>query len=184
METQNGEYLITGTNEDNSQYSELYLLKVSATGQPIWNKKIGPPTWKWGHSTIELTNGDLLTCGKHTVSGYNQVLLVKTDNAGNIIWEKELGVNNLSEEGNSVKQNSDGSFTIAGTCFDVSTGQTDILILKVDPNGNQLWLKKFGSALSNSGVNLIKDTNDDNIITGNYNDLIFMTKTDNNGVFK
>ncbi len=184
METQNGEYLITGTNEDNSQYSELYLLKVSATGQPIWNKKIGPPTWKWGHSTIELTNGDLLTCGKHTVSGYNQVLLVKTDNAGNIIWEKELGVNNLSEEGNSVKQNSDGSFTIAGTCFDVSTGQTDILILKVDPNGNQLWLKKFGSALSNSGVNLIKDTNDDNIITGNYNDLIFMTKTNNNGVFK
>ena len=184
METQNGEYLITGTNEDNSQYSELYLLKVSATGQPIWNKKIGPPTWKWGHSTIELTNGDLLTCGKHTVSGYNQVLLVKTDNAGNIIWEKELGVNNLSEEGNSVKQNSDGSFTIAGTCFDVSTGQTDILILKVDQNGNQLWLKKFGSASSDSGVNLIKDTNDDNIITGNYNDLIFMTKTNNNGVFK
>ncbi len=184
METQNGEYLITGTNEDNSQYSELYLLKVSATGQPIWNKKIGPPTWKWGHSTIELTNGDLLTCGKHTVSGYNQVLLVKTDNAGNIIWEKELGVNNLSEEGNSVKQNSDGSFTIAGTCFDVSTGQTDILILKVDQNGNQLWLKKFGSASSDSGVNLIKDTNDDNVITGNYNEQIFMTKTDNNGVFK
>jgi hypothetical protein len=184
METQNGEYLITGTNEDNSQYRELYLLKVSATGQLIWNKKIGPPTWKWGYSTIELTNGDLLTCGKHTVSGYNQVLLIKTDNTGNVIWEKEFGVNNLSEEGNSVKQNSDGSFTITGTCFDVSTGQTDIILLKVDQNGNQLWLKKFGSSLSDNGVNLVKDNNDDNIITGNYNGQIFMTKTDNNGVFK
>ncbi len=184
METQNGEYLITGTNEDNSQYRELYLLKVSATGQQIWNKKIGPPTYKWGYSTIELTNGDLLTCGKHTVSGYNQALLVKTDNTGNVIWGKEFGVNNLSEEGNSVKQNRDGSFTITGTCFDVSTGQTDIILLKVDQNGNQLWLKKFGSPSSDSGVNLIKDSNDDNIITGNYNGLIFMTKTDNNGVFK
>lgn len=184
IETQNGEYIITGTNEDNSQYKELYLLKVSATGQQIWNKKIGPPTWKCGYSTIELTNGDLLTCGKHTVSGYNQVLLVKTDNTGNVIWEKEFGENNLSEEGNSVKHNSDGSFTITGTCFDFSTGQTDIILLKVDQNGNQLWLKKFGSSSSDSGLNLIKDTNDDNIITGNYNDQIFMTKTDNNGVFK
>jgi hypothetical protein len=90
LETQNGEYLITGTNEDNSQYRELYLLKVSATGQQIWNKKIGPPAWKWGYSTIELANGDLLTCGQHTNSGYSQVLLVKTDNLGNVIWEQEL----------------------------------------------------------------------------------------------
>ncbi len=184
METQNGEFIVTGTNEDNSQYRELSLLKVSAIGQQIWNKKIGPPTWKWGYSTIELQNGDLLTCGKHTVSGYNQVLVVKTDNAGNVIWEKEFGDNNLSEEGNSIKQNSDGTITITGSCFDVSSGQTDIILLKIDQNGNQLWLKKFGSASGDSGVNLIKDSNNDNIITGNYNDLIFMTKTDNNGAFK
>jgi hypothetical protein len=184
METQNGEYLVTGTNEDNSQYSELYLLKVSSTGQQLWSKKIGPPTWKWGYSTIELANGDLLTCGKHTVSGNNQVLVVKTDNAGNLIWEKEFGANNLSEEGNSIKQNSDGTFTITGTCFDVSTGQTDVILLKIDQNGNQLWFNKFGSAYSDNGVNLIKDSNGDNIISGNYNGSIFMTRTDNNGVFK
>ncbi len=183
METKNGEYLVTGTNEDNGQYRELYLLKISATGQQLWNKKIGPPTWKWGYSTIELINGDLLTCGKHAATGYNQVLVVKTDNAGNVIWEKEYGTNNLSEEGKSIKQNSDGTFTITGTCFDISTGQTDIILLKIDQRGNQLWFKKFGST-SGGGVNLIKDSNDDNIITGNCNGSIFMTRTDNNGVFK
>ena len=184
METQNGEYLVTGTNEDNSQNRELYLLKVSAIGQQIWNRKIGPPTWKWGYSTIELANGDLLTCGKHTVNSSNQVLLVKTDNTGNLIWEKEYGANNLSEEGSSVKQNSDGSFTITGTCSDISTGQNDIILLKVDQNGEQLWFKKFGSSSNNYGVNLIKDNNDDNIITGIFNSQIFMTRTDKNGVFK
>lgn len=184
METQNGEFLVTGTNEDNSQNRELYLLKVSAIGQQIWNKKIGPPTWKWGYSTIELANGDLLTCGKHTVNSSNQVLLVKTDNTGNLIWEKEYGANNLSEEGSSVKQNSDGSFTITGISYDVSTGQNDIILLKVDQNGDQLWLKKFGSLSNDFGVNLIKDNNDDNIITGIFNSQIFMTRTDKNGVFK
>jgi hypothetical protein len=184
METKNGEYLITGTNEDNNQYRELYLLKVSATGQLVWNKKIGPPTWKWGYSTIELTNGDLLTCGRHTASGYSQVLLVKTDNTGNVIWEKEFGANNLSEEGNSVKQNNDGSFTITGTCIDITKGLIHVILLKVDQNGNQLWLKKFGNSSIDKGANLIKDNNDDNIITGNSNGQIFMTKLDSNGVFK
>ncbi len=184
METQNGEYLVTGTNEDNSQYRELYLLKVSASGKQIWNKKIRPPTWKWGFSTIELSNGNLLTCGQHTSNGYSQVLLVMTDNLGNAIWEKEFGDNNLSEQGNSIKLNTDGSFIITGSSFDVSSGQKYIILLKVDANGNQLSFKKFDSSISDSGENIIKDSNDDNIITGNFNDNIFMTKTDNNGVFK
>lgn len=184
METQNGEYLVTGTNEDNSQYKELYLLKVGTSGQQLWNKKIGPPTWKWGFSTIELANGDFLTCGRHTVNGYSQVLLVKTDNTGNVIWEKEFGLNNISEDGNSIKQNSDGTYTITGTSFDILTSQTDIILLKINQNGNLLWSKKFGSPSNDSGVNLIKDNNNDNIITGNYNGNIFITKTDNNGVFK
>jgi hypothetical protein len=184
METQNGEYLVTGTNEENSNPRELYLLKVSKGGGQIWNKKIGPATWKWGYSTIELSNGDLLTCGEHTTSGYSQVLLVKTDNLGNVIWEKEFGDNHLSEQGNSIKQNADGTFIITGSSYDATSGQTGIILLKVDQSGNQLWLKKFGSSSSGSGVNLIKDINDDNIITGNYNGSIFMTKTDNNGVYK
>ena len=59
----------------------------------------------------------------------------------------------------------------------------NISVLKIDKSGNQLWLKKFGST-SGEGVNLIKDTNDDNIITGNYNGSMFMTKTDSNGDYK
>ena len=184
METQNGEYLVTGTNEDNSQYRELYLLKVDLNGTQVWNKKIGPPTWKWGFSTIELSNGNLLTCGQHSETGYSQVLLVKTDNLGNVIWEKEFGESNLSEQGNSIKQNSDGSFNITGSSFDVSSGLSYIILLKVDASGNKIFLKKFGGSSGESGVNLIKDSNDDNIITGNYNGNIFMTKTDSNGTFK
>jgi hypothetical protein len=183
LETQNGEYLVTGVNEDNTNPNELYLLKVSAGGGKVWNKKIGPATWKWGFSTIELSNGDLLTCGKHTTNGYSQVLLVKTDNLGNVIWEKEFGDSHLSEQGNSIKQNADGTFIITGFSFDAAYGQTSIILLKVDQSGNQLWLKMFGGP-EGGALNLIKDANDDNIITGNYNESIFMTRTDNNGNYK
>jgi hypothetical protein len=192
LQTQNGEYLVTGTNEDNSQYRELYLLKIDANGNKVWDKKIGPPTWKWGFSTVELSNGDLMTCGRHSVTGYSQVLLVKTDNLGNEYWEKEIGANNLSEDGNSIKQNSDGSFTIVGSSYDVNTMTDDIILFKVDQNGNQVWFKKFGGSATDWGINLIKDNNGDNIVTGTTfsygsdasNGNIFMTKADNNGNFK
>lgn len=185
LETKNGEYLVTGTNEDNDNPREIYLLKVDGNGAKLWDKKIGPPTWKWGYSTIELPNDDLLICGQHTIGeGYSQVLVVKTDKVGNTIWEKEYGEDNLSEKGYSIKQNNDGTFTITGSSYDVNTTQDDIIVLKIDQDGNQSWFKKFGSSKSDWGMNLIKEINDDNIITGDYNESIFMTKIDNDGNFK
>jgi hypothetical protein len=184
LETQNGEYLVTGTNQDNSNPRELYFLKVSSSGEQLWYKKIGP-TWKWGYSTIELNNGDLLTCGHHTIGqGYSQVMLLKTDKYGSEYWEKEFGDSLISEQANSIRQNLDGTYTITGSSYDVKTMQSDIILLKVDQIGNQVWFHKFGGSVNAWGENLIKDSNDDNIITGDYNDSIFMVRIDKKGVFK
>jgi hypothetical protein len=189
LESKNGEYLVTGTNEDDDP-REIYLVKVDVDGTTLWDKKIGPPTWKWGYSAIELSNSDLVICGGHTVGeGYSQVLVVKTDNLGNTIWEKEFGEDKTSEIGYSIKQNLDKSYTITGSSYDVNIMEYDIILLKIDESGNQLWFKKFGSPETDRGMNLIKDTNDDNIITGDYNigeygSSIFMTKTDKDGNFK
>lgn len=185
LETQNGEYLVTGTNQDNSQSTELYLLKVNASGQQLWAKKIGPPTWKWGLSTIETSTGDLVTCGYHSTNFQNQILLVKTDNLGNVLWEKEYGKTGFgnSEQGNSIKENADGTFTITGSAFDFATEQRRIMLMKTDQNGNQIWFKKFTDLYEGTGLNLLKD-NDDNIITGNRNGNMFMIKTNSDGVYK
>ncbi len=185
LETKNGEYLVTGTNEDDDNPREIYLLKVDLNGVKLWDKKIGPPTWKWGYTTIELSDKDLMICGQHTIGeGYSQVLIIKTDDKGNTVWEKEFGEEKISEKGNSIKQNIDGSFTITGSSYNVNTMKDDIILLKIDQNGNQLWFKKFGNPENAIGVNLIKDTNDDNIITGDYNENIFMAKTDKDGNYK
>jgi hypothetical protein len=173
LETQNGEFLVTGTNQDTSSERELYFLKVSADGTPIWNKKIGPATGKWGYSTIELSNGDLLTCGKITVGNDSQILVVRTDDHGNALWEKAYGESYFTEQGNSLQQNADGSFIIAGSTHEEHSGESGIALLKIDPDGNQLFLKEFGSTFSSAGKNILKDENNDNIITGNYNGKYF-----------
>jgi hypothetical protein len=182
-ETMNGEYIVTGT-KDSDDPRGLYLLKVNANGVKLWDKTIGAGLWKWGFSTLELPNTDLIICGEHTFSHYSQILVLKTDNQGNPIWEKDFGEDYLSENGKSIKQNLDGTFTITGSSYDVNTTQDDIVVLKIDQDGNQSWFKRFGSSETDWGINLIKDTNDDNIITGDYDGSIFMTRLDKNGNFK
>jgi hypothetical protein len=110
-------------------------------------------------------------------------LVIRFDAAGNVIWEKEFGETGFTEQGNSIKMNADGSFVIAGSSEGIHTGQTGIILLKIDALGNELLLKNFGSGFVDSGQNVLKDENDDNIITGNHNANIFMTRTDNNCVF-
>lgn len=182
METQNGEYLVTGTNENpGGSGRELYLLKVSSSGQQLWSKSIGP-IWKWGFSAVETASGDLVICGQQYIPwSVTQVMLIKTDSQGNLIWEKEYGDNTSSEKGYSVKQNPDGTFTICGSYS--SQGGEKILLLKVDESGNQMWIKKSNDANGGYALNILKDGND-NILTGNRNGGIFMVKTDGDGNYR
>lgn len=182
LQMQDGEILITGYESNSSK--GVYLLKLNAQGIPLWNKKISSPVPQEGLSTIELPNGDLVTCGKSTRDSCNKILVIMFNSVGNVIWEREYGDEYISEQGNSIKINVDGTLIITGTYAEPHSGQTGIIILKLDADGNQLVLKSFGESFDDSGQNILKDKNDDNIITGNHNGNIFMTKTDNNGVFK
>jgi len=184
LQTQNGEYLVTGTNRDTASEKEVYLLKLSPDGTLVWNKKIGPATGKSGLSTVELSNGDLMTCGRTTKVDDDQILVVKTDNFGNVFWEQEYGEVSLDEKGNSMQINADGTLIITGSSESPLSGESGIILLKINQQGDQLLFKGFGYSIVSRGQNILKDDNDDNIITGTYNFNIVMTRTDNNGVFK
>lgn len=193
MQLSNKEYLVTGTDDNDNPPKSLYLLKLDEFGNKLWDQKIGETdVWTWGYCSIELDDGNLLTCGSYNATGYTQLLLLKTDNWGNVIWENDYGNNSLSEKGLSMKLNLDNTVTITGTVYDVNTMTGDIILLSVDQDGTLAWYKSFGGSESDWGINLIKDDNDDNIITGqtwsygsNASDgNIYMTRTGSDGNFK
>lgn len=184
LQTQNGEILITGMAIASPSARKFSLLKVSSEGTLLWQKTLESTSEQWGRSTVELANGDLITCGGAADTGYNQILIIKTDGQGNVLWEKEYGETYLSEIGNAIQVNTDGSFVLTGGSMEAHSGQREVLILKVDQNGEQIVRNGFGHTLIDYGQNILKDDNDDNLITGEYNGKIFITRTDNNCVFK
>jgi len=176
LETPEGEYLVTGNDQvgQPDTANKIYLLKVNAGGNKLWDKRFGSTYWKWAYTTIATADGNFLTCGKLTKDGYSQVLILKTDKNGDFIWERTFGEPLLSETGYSLKMNSDNTFTITGTSFDVNNPDTEIILLKIDENGKELWFQRFGASFNSDGFNLLKYSSQ-NIVTGNYGGKIFMS---------
>ncbi len=83
--------------------------------------------------------------------GNQDILVVKMDYDGNIIWARTLGGPG-NECANSVFQASDGSILIGGwtNSSGFGPGGSDLLVAKLDGDGNLLWGKTFGGTISDS----------------------------------
>jgi hypothetical protein len=97
------------------------------------------------------TNGNRTSPHPVQDSGEN-FWLVRLDAAGNKLWDHAYSCcyDNLS----AVQPTADGGFMLAG-----NNGQTDMVLMKVDSNGNFLWRKDFGGD-QNDIVNALQPTSD------------------------
>ena len=104
-----------------------------------------------------MSNGDLFVFGLE--AGIRPGLL-KCDRDGNKIWEHAFG--EVDEIAYAAAQNIDGTTTV------VCDLGRDILVLKIDAQGNEQWTKKLDASDWLYPKCLLKDTNDDNLIIGQY----------------
>jgi hypothetical protein len=75
----------------------------------------------------------------------NDIVLIKTDGNGNISWSKVFDTGK-DELGYCVRQTSDGGYIISGFHDAVPMsviGNTYVILIKTDANGNILWEKKY-----------------------------------------
>ncbi len=76
--------------------------------------------------------------------------------------------------GYSVQQTSDGGYIVAGYTNSYGSGSYDVLLLKTDSDGNELWKQTFGEGYDDRGYSIQQTSDGGFIITG-------YTKTDSKG---
>ena len=111
--------------------------------------------------------------GGFAIAGYTfskgeanaDILLIKTDADGNKLWEKTLGGTG-NEYANSIAQCSDGNFIIAGYTTSYGSGEDDVIVIKTDVDGNEIWSKYFGGAASDQANKVIVTSTDNYLIAG------------------
>jgi hypothetical protein len=111
-------------------------------------------------------NGEtLMTGGTRSFGGSDyDTWLIKTDSIGNVLWHETYnGISTGGGGGTKVLSLLDGNFAILGGVENTGTGNSDALLMKVDPTGDQVWMKKYvassgshsfwsGSVLSDGSV--------------------------------
>lgn len=90
--------------------------------------------------------------GGYLIAGYTNtsilydcdVMVIKTDAFGNKAWSKTYG-GNKPDFPYHMLPTTDGNYFLVGYSQSYSGGgDMDILLIKIDPSGNQLWLKTYG----------------------------------------
>lgn len=117
--------------------------------------------------------------------GMIQVWLILVDSTGNERWMKTYGGNTLALA-KEATPTVDGGYIVTGG-IQSNTNLYDILLLKIDAMGNQMWLKQFGLSGDDIG-NAVSQINDGGFIIAGRLDTrsadswdCWLIKTDVNG---
>lgn len=83
--TKDGGYIIAGYTELKSgNGKDIWLIKVDAFGEAIWQKTLGGSGDQVPSAVRELSSGEILICGTNTVGGFSSMFLIKTDRKGEV----------------------------------------------------------------------------------------------------
>jgi len=190
QETSDGGYVVAGNTSRNA-----WLVKTDSNGNEVWNREFGGSLYDVGVAVQQTSDGGFIVAG-YTNSygnGHQDVWLIKTDSSGNELWNRTFG-GPVGDYGRFVQQTSDGGYIVVGVTSppetDDAVNVADVLLIKTDSDGNEVWTKLFDKSVYDDGVSVQQTPDGGYIVAGNTGDErayeIFLTdvlliKTDSSG---
>jgi len=146
--TQDGGVIRLGRDND-----ELGIIKLDVQGNIQWSKKYASPNWSGRANIIQKENGEFLVANAWDEPGSNpqSSLLMSLDTDGNILWTNYVERTSSNDFNRFVPVQTtpapDGGYLITGK--DLYT----MMLMKVDENGNTIWLKRNSIGTINLSTN-------------------------------
>lgn len=152
-------------SDDNRGDMDVWLLKLDAAGNKIWDKTYGGTARDELFDMLELPDGAGFLLGCHSKSGRGfektddhrgeqDFWLLKIDPLGNLIWDKTYGGEGR-EQFHDMAFAPDGKVILAGNTGskpnsfevggDFARGGQDFWMIKIEPaDGSRIWDHRFG----------------------------------------
>lgn len=130
--------------KQNSGDSDIYVLKVNSSGDVEWAKPWNCPGNANSYAITLDTAGNIYCVGStdYNSVGFEDLLLFKMSPDGTIIWNATWGTTD-TDEGYGVLVDSSGAIYCSGDFYSDDTSSWDIVLVKFDAGGNQLWNQTF-----------------------------------------
>jgi len=168
QQTTDAGYIIAGSTRSIGPGSrEIWLIKTSADGNELWSRTFGGPNDDYGYSVQQTMDGGYIVAGgtRSFGAGVRDVWLIRTDAVGNELWSQTFGGAD-DEYGYSVEQTTDGGYIIAGTTESFGAGMRDIMLIKTDADGDELWFQTFGGTDNEYGYGVQQTIDGGFVVTG------------------
>lgn len=148
-----------GDISDTPGYIDFWVVKLDAQGNITWEKTFGSNNTDYPGSIVLSNDGGYVitgtvgSCNGDVVceDNYDSLWLMKLNGSGILQWQKTYGMNC----GNDIQNTADGGYVIAGKT-NVNSGDCDAIVLKIDSNGNQQWLKTFGGNYEQEALSVMQ----------------------------
>ena len=148
VKTPTNGYFVGGYSLDGS----LLILKLDSRGNLLFKKTFGTKNYDRMNNLILLSDGGVLSIGSSTTSrsqhdsifetglGLNDIYIARFTKDGRKLWSKKYGTE-YDDRGIDAVEAQDGSIIIVGTTeYDKNKNVT---IMRIDENGNKIWLKHY-----------------------------------------
>ncbi len=143
--TADGGFVIGGiTYSFTSGAADFWVLKFDANEDLQWQKSYGGPSNDMAHAIEPTSDGGFLVGGFTTSFGavLKDYFVIKLDSEGNVQWQKRFG-GAKDDVVRILMETSDGKYLVGGFSHSFGTAG-DIMILKLDSDGNLEWQKRYG----------------------------------------
>lgn len=177
--------IITGNSGDVSGIhggQEAWLVKTDGAGNIVWQRPTGGTNLDSGYDLVLTDDGGCIIAGSSGSTDYDvtannggfDAWVLKVDGLGNVVWDKNVG-GTLADYGHSLCKLSDESVVVVGSSSSddgdilLNQGYQDILVFKLNPNGNLLWEKTFGGSAIDQAYDITATSDGGFLITGETN---------------
>ncbi len=166
-----GEYILAGSSNSPVSGSQTqpgkggtdyWLVKISSTGQRIWDKRFGGDQDETLNSFVQTADGGFLLVGSslsgntgdksQASQGGRDYWVVQTDKNGNLVWEKSYGGNgqddaySVARSGNEFYLSGTSRSGKSGNKSQASQGGSDYWVVKIKADGSKVWDKTLGGS--------------------------------------
>lgn len=173
QQTLDGGYIVAGYSyshdwgiTDNHGRSDYLLVKLSPTGEILWQKTYGGNSDDEANSIKQTIDGGYIIAGSSksddkditNPKGNIDYWIVKTNETGEILWQKSFG-GSYVDIANCIEETRDGGYIVAGDTYSYdgdivnNHGRSDNFIVKLDKNPVETG--KVVSVINDNSLTLI-----------------------------
>jgi regulation of enolase protein 1 (concanavalin A-like superfamily) len=165
--TSDGGYIVVGTTNswDPSGY-DIWLIRTDSQGDAFWARTYGGSDYDIGRSVLQTSDSGFIVAGyAYTKSTGYDIYLVRTNANGDTLWTRTLG-GPEADYAYSLAEAPYGSFIVLGNTVSFGAGAKDVWLIKVDSNGNPLWVRTYGGSKDDVGRSVVQTSGGGFIVAG------------------